>query len=355
MKEIFPVETRSWWQHPWLFCVRLDEVAVLQGTPLIGFAFAHYRAGQGLPWSDALAVLAAVLCASVSLVAHIVVLNDWAGIDSDLKDPGRRARTFLSLGVTRRAMWWLAQFFAVSGLVVAAHLGAPALWIAAGMLATSATYSAPPLHLKSAPVAGSLLHLVGGSLHFLLGYLAIAPLDFPSAIFACYFGVVFAAGHLMHEVRGHDADLANGIRTNAVAFGRKVTFISALALFSLAYLLLAVCSAFVQHWGLVCLSAGTYGLHVVKSWHALRSKLELHSMLQLQSQYRFNFAVIGIALLATFTQPSIRGVLSSVADQQPVQQSQGLGDAPGGRVQERFYPRFEKLQFDLVLGGLPLV
>lgn len=292
--------------------MRVDEVAVLQGTPLIGFMFALDRS-VALHGLDALQVLAVLVCASVSLVAHIIVLNDWAGIDGDLNDPSRSARTFLSLGVSRRTMWWLAQFLAALGLAVSACLADPALWIAAGMLVTSALYSAPRWHLKGAPVASSLLHLLGGSLHFLLGYLAIARLNLPAILFAGYFGVVFAAGHLMHEVRGHDADCANGIRTNAVAFGKKATFITAFVLFSMAYLLLAVYSAAEQHWGLFGISVMAYLLHTVKSWRALLSQLELRPLLQLQSQYRLNFALIGIALLATLTLSYMRSMLSGAA------------------------------------------
>jgi len=292
--------------------VRLDEVAVLQGTPLVGFAFAL---GQmpALGGLDALWRLFSLVGASVCLVAHIIVLNDWAGIEGDLRDPHRSGRTFLALGVSRREMGFLAQCWAVLGLAFAACLGLQAWWVAVGMLVTSALYSWPGLHLKGVPLAGSLLHVAGGSLHFMLGYLAVGAPGPQSLLFATYFGVVFAAGHLMHEVRGCGADAANGIRTNAVVFGPRATFAAAFGLFSVAYALVALWAALEHVWLLLGLSAVAYLRHAVISWQALCSGLVPAPLVQLQRHYRGHFALMGLVLLGTFAWPYLRGLLSAAA------------------------------------------
>jgi 4-hydroxybenzoate polyprenyltransferase len=304
------MRTPAWFR--WLQCVRMDEVAVLQGTPLMGFVFALDR-GVQRSGTDTLCTLVALVCASACLVAHIIVLNDWAGIDDDLKDPNRSAKTFLSLGISRRAMWCMAQLWAVLGLAFSAYLGLHPLWVAGGMLVASTLYSSPRWHLKGIPIASSLLHLAGGILHFLLGYLAIAEMNLQSLVFACYFGVVFAAGHLMHEVRGHDADAANGILTNAVAFGKNAACIAAFVLFSAAYALVAIWAALERHSLLLSLSLAAYLLHGVKTWRVFQSRLEPHPLLQLQRYYRFNFALIGLVLLGTFALPFVHGRVSGLA------------------------------------------
>ena len=51
---------------------------------------------------------------------------------------------------------------------------------------------------------------------------------------ATFFALIFAAGHLTLEIRDHRGDFAHGIRTNAVAFGKRRTFAASLALFTLA-------------------------------------------------------------------------------------------------------------------------
>jgi 4-hydroxybenzoate polyprenyltransferase len=278
----------------------------------MGFVFALDR-GVQRSGTDTLCTLVALVCASACLVAHIIVLNDWAGIDDDLKDPNRSAKTFLSLGISRRAMWCMAQLWAVLGLAFSAYLGLHPLWVAGGMLVASTLYSSPRWHLKGIPIASSLLHLAGGILHFLLGYLAIAEMNLQSLVFACYFGVVFAAGHLMHEVRGHDADAANGILTNAVAFGKNAACIAAFVLFSAAYALVAIWAALERHSLLLSLSLAAYLLHGVKTWRVFQSRLEPHPLLQLQRYYRFNFALIGLVLLGTFALPFVHGRVSGLA------------------------------------------
>ena len=310
MTEVRPARHRSW--RRWLQCVRLDEVAVLQGTPLVGFAFALSQA-PAVGGRDALRLLFALVGASVCLVAHIIVLNDWAGIEGDLRDPHRSGRTFLALGVSRREMGFLAQCWAVLGLAFAACLGLQAWWVAVGMLVTSALYSWPGLHLKGVPLAGSLLHVAGGSLHFMLGYLAVGTPGPQSLLFATYFGVVFAAGHLMHEVRGCGADAANGIRTNAVVFGPRATFAAAFGLFSVAYALVALWAALEHVWLLLGLSAVAYLRHAVISWQALCSGLAPAPLVQLQRHYRGHFALMGLVLLGTFAWPYLRGLLSAAA------------------------------------------
>ena len=55
---------------------------------------------------------------------------------------------------------------------------------------------------------------------------------------ATFFALTFAAGHLTQEIRDHQGDVLNAIRTNAVIFGQRRTFAASLALFTLAHALL---------------------------------------------------------------------------------------------------------------------
>src|SRR5512140_449291 len=93
-----------------LSCVRFDEVCVLQGAPLIGAMFSI-----GTLTLQKAFVLAAVVAGSVSLVAHVFVLNDWSGIHGDLRDPARAGRTFIAKGVSRTEL----GYFAIALLVLA--------------------------------------------------------------------------------------------------------------------------------------------------------------------------------------------------------------------------------------------
>lgn len=245
-------------------------------------------------------VCAAVLiAASCCLVAHVFLFNDWAGIDGDLRSRIRANHTFAAKGVSRATVGALAIASLIAGLSLCALLGLTPLLIALGIAGTSALYSSPWTHMKGIPAAGTFLHLLGGSLHFLLGYSAFAPLDSAGVATSVFFGLVFAAGHLMHEARDHAGDFANGIRTNAVVFGKRPAFLAGLALFGAAYALLAALAL----WGvlpkLFLLGVAAFALHLAASLRTLREGMTVEGMQRLQRRYHLIFAAIGVLLIAS--------------------------------------------------------
>jgi 4-hydroxybenzoate polyprenyltransferase len=277
-----------------LSCVRFDEVYVLQGAPLIGAVFSI-----GTLTLDKAFVLAAVVVGSLSLVAHVFVLNDWSGIHGDLRDPARAGRTFMEKGVSGTELGYLAIALLVLALVLFWLVSVITFVVAVGIASASALYSAPGFHMKGLPIFGSALHLVGGVLHFLLGYTAFSAIDERGVAIGCFFALVFTAGHLTHEARGYEGDFLNGIRTNAVAFGKTQSFIAGLVLFTAAYTLLAMLAALgiVPH--VFLLAAMLYPLHLWMSLRALHIGLTPESFCRLQRCYRLLYAAIGITMIMT--------------------------------------------------------
>ncbi len=275
-----------------LSCIRFDEVLVLQGAPLLGALFAIGALnGQGLV---TLSLLAAGSC---FLVAHVFVLNDWAGIEHDLQDPSRSTRVFLNRDVRRSEIGVLALALLVLSLALFGQISSGTLILGLMIAVTSALYSVPAFHLKGVPLVNSALHLVGGLLHFLLGYSVFSVVDGRALEIGCFFALVFSAGHLTHEVRDFDADLRNGIQTNAVRFGKARSFIAGFVLFTLADVLLIVLAArgTVPH--ALVLVAGLYLLHFYWSLRALREGLTFESVRRLQVRYRALYAAIGVVMV----------------------------------------------------------
>jgi len=275
-----------------LSCIRIDEVCVLQGAPVIGalFAMADFSAATLLK-------IAALVAGNLCLIAHVFVLNDWSGIHGDVKDPMRAAGTFVARGENAARMGYLASILLALALLPFGLLGPVPLAIALVIAAFSAIYSFPGLHGKGVPVLNSLLHLFGGALHFLLGYAALSSVSAHSVAIACYFGLVFTAGHLTHETRDHDGDLQSAIRTNAVAFGKKRAFGAGLLLFSAAYLLLTVLALRGVVPRVLSLAIVPYVIHLVASWKAWRAGLTYDAVRRLQGTYRNIHALIGLAML----------------------------------------------------------
>lgn len=276
-----------------LSSIRFDEVIVLQGAPLLGVCFTI-----GALTPHTLAEAAIFTVAGLCLVAHVFVFNDWSGIHGDLRDPNRAAWTFQSKGITRGEAGRAAAILLVLGLLLFALLGTRTFVLALAIAGLSALYSAPAIHGKGMPLFASLLHLAGGALHFLLGYSLFAVIDARGVAVACFFGLVFAAGHLMHEVRGFDGDRLNGIRTNAVAFGKARVFVAGVALFSTAYALLIALAALGIVPRVLLVAAALGPVHLWASLRGWRAGLDLRSLRGLQRCYRLIYAVIGIVMMA---------------------------------------------------------
>ena len=273
--------------------IRFHEVLTLQGSPLLGAILAvHEVTISNLP--TAVALIAGSCC----LVAHVFLLNDWAGIDGDLRDSRRADRAFTTKGADRDEVCILAMAALFASLLIFAWIGATALALALAIAGLSALYSAPRLHLKGQPIVNSLLHLFGGVLHFLLGYATFAAIDLRGIAIGLFFGLVFTAGHFMHETRDHDGDFINGIRTNAVAFGKMRCFAAGLATFTLAYVLIIALAIGGLVPKLLLASAALYPLHAYVSWQTMRASLSSDSLRRLQRFYHRIFALIGFLLVA---------------------------------------------------------
>jgi 4-hydroxybenzoate polyprenyltransferase len=276
-----------------LSCLRLPEILVLQGSPLVGVAFAIPRPGV-----EHVTSIAILIAANICLVAHIFMLNDWAGLSTDRYDPNKAAGVFTTRGVDSRQVGGLMVILLVVSLFLFSRLGTMTLGVAIAIAALSALYSLPGFDWKARPIVNSASHLAGGALHFLLGYGVVSAIDSRSLAVAAFFGLTFAAGHLTQEVRDYEGDVLNGIETNAVTFGRRRTFAASVVLFTLAYavlLLLALQSVIPRP--LAALVA-LYPLHLRWSLEARREGLTYAGVHRLQTRYRALYAVIGLAMVA---------------------------------------------------------
>lgn len=276
-----------------LSCIRFDEVLVLQGTPLLGAVFAMSQLTNQ-------SVMALVLLAAGNafLVAHVFLLNDWAGVHQDLRDPARSAGVFLNRGVRRHEVAGLLLLLLLLGLMAFSRLGPATLGLGLMIAVASALYSVPHVYMKGVPLVSSALHLVSGVLHFLLGYSVFRSPDIHGLQIALFFAVIFSAGHLTQEVRDREADLGNGIHTNAVKFGKKRVFIVSFALFTFAdalLILLALNGAVPQ--GLALVVAAIYPLHLHWTLQAMREGLPFQSVRRLQIRYRALYAGMGAVMI----------------------------------------------------------
>lgn len=283
------------WVVRLLSCIRFDEVLVLQGAPMLGAVFAMEQLSV-----DGAKLLLLLTIGNVFLVAHVFLLNDWAGIYEDIRDPARSGKVFLNRGIQRHEVGFLLTGMLLLSLMTLGQLGPVTLSLGIGIAVASVLYSFPGVYLKGVPVANSLLHLFSGMLHFLLGYSVFSGLDAYGVEVALFFAVIFSAGHLTQEVRDFEADRRNGIQTNAVRFGKRHCFVVAFLLFTIADALLvalAVTGAVPLMLGMVILSV--YPLHGYWTLQALRNGLPFSCVRRLQIRYRLLYAGVGVAMVVS--------------------------------------------------------
>jgi 4-hydroxybenzoate polyprenyltransferase len=272
---------------------RAVEVLALQASPILGCVLGGYSVER-----SGVVPLAVLMFGSCALTAHIFVFNDWAGWASDLRDPRRAPLAFSRQGIVRREVAWIAVVLLVLAIVAFAAVGVPALSLGAAIAALGFLYSGSPVLGKSTPIAASLDHLVGGTLHFLLGYTLAHALDAKGLWIGLFFGLVFTAGHLNQEVRDYASDSLNSIRTNAVVFGRRRAFLASLFTFTAAYAMLTVLAALGNLPVLLRWSPVAWLLHLAWSLRALRHGLDFETAVWMQRRHRWLFALVGLVMTA---------------------------------------------------------
>jgi 4-hydroxybenzoate polyprenyltransferase len=278
----------------YLAILRPVEILILQGPPLLGMLIA-----VSVPQPSHLGRFLVLLAANVCLVAHIFVLNDWSNLTDDRADPKKLAGIFTSKGVQPAEVKLMAAGLLALSVGLFTLLGVVPVVTALAIALASALYSLPRLNWKSRPLLNSGIHLIGGLLHFLLGYSVSRAYDLRGILIGAFFAVTFAAGHLTQEIRDHEGDARSGATTNAVVFGPRRTFGASVVLFTLSHgLLFSLALAEVLPRVLTWLAL-LYPLHLRWSLQTLNAGLTRDGVCALQARYRLLYAFTGAAIVAS--------------------------------------------------------
>ena len=176
--------------------------------------------------------------------------------------------------------------FLVSRIIFVLFLLDVFLWI---------VYAHPKTLLKSKPVIPSFIHFFAGIIHFLFGYILFSgAISAKSLLIGIYFGFVFTAGHLNHEVKDFEFDKQAELNTNAIKFGKK-------SMFCLSFLLITMSSVFfcILTWqnilppylwpGLIAI----YPFYLYYSYKTWSGDMDNKNMREFRSRYRALYAIAG--------------------------------------------------------------
>lgn len=167
------------------------------------------------------------------------------------------------------------------------------------LLLLSMMYNTPwiGIHGKGTPVISSLLHILGGALAFLLGFVYFDVVDWRAIITGITFGTFLAAGHLVQEAQDRISDHKNGVKTLTVWLGKKSGFISALLLFVLSHALIQYLIKIKYLPSLTCLNIIVLLLVFLLGVICFLNKLDSKYIKLFRMSYRVIYFLFGLIIL----------------------------------------------------------
>lgn len=271
--------------------VRWREIIFFSGIPLLGALFSTSALNPKALLKIGLLIAAVFLTGS-----HVWLWNNLWGLKTDrYKYNKRRGATEC---ISFRELFILS--FLPLGLGIFSYFALPQRTFLMGMITVLILdiYSGPPVFLKGRPGYSSLVHLIAGTLFFLVGYSLFRPVGLPALLLGLYFGLVFMAGHLNHEIEDYEADREARIFTNAVKFGKRRVFFYSLGFFTLSsiyFYLLGYYAILPQL--LAILPLLIYPFHLYFLRYALKEGLTSESVSRFRKNYRWLYAIIGCVII----------------------------------------------------------
>jgi 4-hydroxybenzoate polyprenyltransferase len=191
---------------------RAPELLVWMGIPLLGTFSTEEPISFGR--------FVIFVIALTSAMAHVLLVNDWGGLRRNPLEVMRYGPVAdgTALADTLRDG---AALTLLVGVLCGLYLLPLRVLLVLGSLGVgiSALYSHPAIHLKENPIASRVLHLAGGTLQFLGGYLAFSGQLTRGASIGLFFGAVITAGHFIHECIDAEDDQVHDVHTWATRRG----------------------------------------------------------------------------------------------------------------------------------------
>lgn len=266
--------------------IRYNEVLLLLGSPFLGI-FISLKAG-----TDFMIVSFLLFCpAAFLLVAHVYTFNDWAAYNTET---GRRKE---SLAINRKGLLVFSSGMAFLCILIFLKISIIISSIALSIIFLSLLYSHPNIRLKGLPIVPTLIHLPGGILLFLLGWVLFSSDYIRGSAIGLYFALVFTGGHLVHETIHFAEDRAIGLNTSAIKFGRKKSFLAGFIIFSLSFIYLALLAwIHLLPFSLLYAAAILYPVYIYIFLITWRKGLEMIALLTFRRRYRLIHIILGIYL-----------------------------------------------------------
>jgi 4-hydroxybenzoate polyprenyltransferase len=227
--------------------IRYDNIIFFLGFPVLGalFSVPEFTPGN-------LKTLAGFAALCVLFLAQSFIFNDWGDAVVNPEEPQYRDRHALKhpeLIDLNSALLLCAVLtvLSVAGIFFISFSAGEMMLIATII---SFVYSHPRSALKKHPGLPEIAHVLFAGSLFLSGWLLFADVDNQSLLLALFFGLVLSAGDLINQIEDFEKEMAHGIRTSAVVFGKRQIYRLAVWVFVLSslYIMALALTGMVPGW-----------------------------------------------------------------------------------------------------------
>ncbi len=274
----------------YLKAARSAEVTMMLGFPATGILFAFSAPEQLFGINSFLFVIAIFFLSSA-----IYSFNALSGIREDeknerlKKDLGSEKKIFFISTLLLFIFLFIVFFFLIDLKLVFLSTLSFFIWF---------LYSFPGKGLKYKPVLGTMVHFAGQIIHFHMGYIIIENFSLESLLISIYFAILFASGHINHELIDYESDKQMKINTGAVYFGKKIWEKLSFFMFLAAtiYMVILIFSGVADP--LHCIPFALAGItHLLYRQIFLKNELTTERFIKERSFYRGVYFISGISFL----------------------------------------------------------
>jgi len=269
---------------------RSKELPIWLGIPTLGV----FTAGPPFSWSRFVTFYLAIFFS----MNYVLLFNDWG----DLKKNPNEINRLCIKGNHNRIEKALLSYSLISfliSLILFAQLDKLLVILALFGFLTSSLYSHPTIHLKKSLLGSKVLHLLGGEIQFLIGYLCFSSSMLNGVLIGLFFSLIFTAGHFVHECIDIDEDHQGSIRTSATRFGTNPMMHTALTIFLFAHVyFLFIAYNNIVSWRDFCIFLLPVFIHGFFFIQSKNNKLITHEqILKYRKNYRLIYAVSTIIFI----------------------------------------------------------
>ena len=275
----------------YLKLMRAKEALFLLGSPFLGLLWTLPDLGT------ANIVRAILLLVAIFLFfTHVYTFNDWSGFLLDKSDLNKHLRPLVSGKISQREAITLSMCLLVLAAVILFFLSKIIFYLFVFDVVLWIVYAHPAISIKSKPLLPSLIHFIAGIIHFLFGYILFSGIITVNGILiGIFFGLVFSAGHLNHEIKDYSFDKESLLMTSAIKFGKEPMFFTSFVIITLSSLYFYVLTVYKilpesLYMGLFCI----YPFYCYCFYQTYKNGRDYNSMRKFRSRYRILYFLAGI-------------------------------------------------------------